>query len=165
MGPACASRTLRRQHAEQRPPHSSLLPLQGNGVFHRLVGGLDDERVNPGATAEALRVLLPVAGGAAALNVRDVYGWTPLSALRGLGVRSEAHADQVADSVRALLAAGADLQALQGMEEARSPQCTLPEHLVLEGLRDPGALSGARVSGCKVQGAVTWNCECMLAVC
>lgn len=123
-------------------------------MCHRLVKGLGCQSANPGAMAEALHVLLPLAGGAAALNAADGEGKTPLAALSDLRLHDDAHFKQAAASVHALLAAGADLQAPQGAKSGvLGSQRTLPEQLLLAALPprhpaewDAGALGGG--GGC-----------------
>lgn len=119
--------------------------LQGCNAMHWLLKGLVFEAnfdaspssTGPAALAEALRVLLPLAGGADALNARDAEHCTPLWCLRELRPAAAQRTARAAAMVAELVAAGADLLAQQGQErDAR----TLPEILVRFALGGPGAL-------------------------
>ena len=52
---------------------------QGRNCFHHLAAALPHPHCNHGALAAALEVLLPVAGGAAALSLPDERGYPPLA--------------------------------------------------------------------------------------
>ena len=119
-------------------PHGSSAapPPQGRNVVHHLMMGLSSESAGRAALAEALRVLLPAAGGAAALGWRDAERHTPLWCLLRLNSPDQRRIARSAELVAELLAAGADLQERQGsLDDAR----TLPEHLACVALNSPGA--------------------------
>ena len=120
------------------------LPHQAASCFHRLADALSHPECNSGAVAAALRVLLPVAGGEAALNEADEHGFPPLarafSDYQGSQVmfRQLELCPQAAPCLRMLMENGADAMAMYCHGQCGVMRTTA-EHLVCYAVRRKGA--------------------------
>ncbi|PRW57538.1 flagellar associated [Chlorella sorokiniana] len=124
---------------------------EGGSCFHQMASTLSNAKCNSAAMAAALRVLLPVAGGVAALNAGDKRGPPPLARavlalqsqhllLAGLGSRPE-----VAACLRVLMDSGADPVATFQLG-CWGPERTIAGHLACMALQG-GILTVMRYVG------------------
>lgn len=120
------------------------LPHQAASCFHHLAGALSHPDCNSGAVAAALRVLLPVAGGEAALNEADEHGFQPL-ARAFFQIQCEQVlfsqlelCPQAAPCLRVLMESGADPMAMYRHGQYGAMRTTA-EHLVCYAVRRRGA--------------------------
>eukprot|EP00887_Chlorella_sp_A99_P005967 scaffold29.g5967.t1 len=103
---------------------------EGCNCFHYLCEALGNRCIFPPGFAAALRVLLPVAGGASALNTPDAERLTPIWRVRKVHEGVDLEAAEFC--VHELLQAGADLQA----RADDGWRFTLPEDIACSALRN-----------------------------